>query len=92
MAIVVLELNSNMDYELTRHAKERMVERRISEKLLESAIKYPTKVLYDEIDKIMFKKLYGHRDNRLLIIICERLRGKLKIITIIDTSKPDKYL
>lgn len=45
-----------MDYELTRHAKERMAERKISEKLLENAILHPNKVLYDEKGKIMFKK------------------------------------
>mgnify|MGYP001579597306 CR=1 FL=1 len=75
-----------MDYELTRHAKERMAERHISEKLLENVILYPSKVLYDEKNKIMFKKLYAG-DKRLLIIIAERIKNKLKIITVIDTSK-----
>lgn len=84
--------NKHMDYELTRHARERMVERHISEKLLESAFQHPTKVLYDESGKIMFKKLYGRANSRLLIIVCERRQDKLKIITIIDTSKPTKYL
>ncbi|OGF63969.1 hypothetical protein A2661_02305 [Candidatus Giovannonibacteria bacterium RIFCSPHIGHO2_01_FULL_45_24] len=80
-----------MDYELTRHAKERMAERRISEKLLESAILHPNKVLYDEKDKIMFKKLYAG-DKRLLIVVAERVKNRLKIITIIDTSQVKKYL
>ena len=80
-----------MDYELTRHAKERMVERRISEKLLESAVLRPNKVLYDEKDKIMFKKLYAG-DKRLLIVVAERAKNHLKIITIIDTSQVKKYL
>lgn len=80
-----------MDYELTRHAKERMAERRISEKLLENAMRYPSKVLYDENGKIMFKKLYAG-NKRLLIIVAERAKNQLKVITIIDTSKPEKYL
>ena len=81
-----------MDYELTRHAKERMAERGISVKLLEDALRNPTKLLHDEKDKMMFKKLYGKKNNRLLIVIAERAKDQLKIITIIDTSKPEKYL
>lgn len=80
-----------MDYELTRHAKERMLERHISEKLLNDAILNPTKLLYNENSKLMFKKLYA-KDKRLLIVIAERTKTNLKIITIIDTSKPEKYL
>ncbi len=80
-----------MDYELTKHAKERMVERRISKNLLEHAIIGPTKVLYDENGKLMFKKLYA-KNKRLLIIVAERTKTHLKIITIIDTSNINKYL
>lgn len=84
-------LDKAMDYELTRHAKERMAERKISAKLLESAILHPTRLLYDENNKIMFKKLYAG-NKRLLILVAERAKNQLKIITIIDTSKPEKYL
>lgn len=85
------DLDKVMDYELTRHAKERMAERKISAKLLESAILNPTSLLYNEEDKIMYKKLYAN-DKRLLIVVAERIKDQLKIITIIDTSKPNKYL
>lgn len=80
-----------MDYELTRHAKERMAERKIPEKLLENALLNPTKLLYDENGKMMFTKLYAH-GKRLLVIIAERGKDRLKIITIINTSRLDKFL
>ena len=80
-----------MDYELTRHARERMLERRISEKLLDDAILNPTKLLYNEDNKLMFKKLYA-KNKRLLIVVAERTKTHLKIITIIDTSNINKHL
>ena len=80
-----------MDYELTRHARERMLERRISEKLLDDAILNPTKLLYNEDNKLMFKKFYA-KNKRLLIVVAERTKTHLKIITIIDTSNINKHL
>jgi hypothetical protein len=82
-----------MNYVLTTHAKRRLNERGISRRFLEEALRTPTKILYDENGRLMVKKLYvkGNRE-RLLLIIGEVLGNKLKIITIIDTSKVRKYL
>ncbi|OGF70479.1 hypothetical protein A3B05_00140 [Candidatus Giovannonibacteria bacterium RIFCSPLOWO2_01_FULL_43_160] len=82
-----------MSYELTKHARERMEERTISKELIEEALRNPTKVWYDEDGRILIKKLYKKKDKeRLLLIIGEKANGKLKIITIIETSKIKKYL
>ncbi len=82
-----------MDYELTNHARERIEERLISKKLVGEALRNPTKVLYDEDGRILIKKLYIKRGReRLLLIIGDRTDGKLRIITIIETSKVKKYL
>ena len=82
-----------MEYELTNHAKKRMAERNISGKLLRDALQKPTKVLYDKSHKLLIKKLYIQKNQeRLLLIAGRTMHGKLKIFTVIDTSKVKKYL
>ncbi|MEK7180815.1 MAG: DUF4258 domain-containing protein [Patescibacteria group bacterium] len=82
-----------MDYILTDHARKRMVERSISKSALENALRSPSKVLYDDADRLLIKKLYKNRNKaRLLIIIGETSGNKFKIITVIETSKIKKYL
>ena len=80
----------------TKHSLERAKERLISEKELRFAVRYP-----DKIDKssqnnkrFLIKKIYYNKKlkaDHLLMIICEKKRGAIKIVTIIDTSKISKY-
>ena len=80
----------------TKHSLERAEERAISEKELKYAIHFP-----DKIDKssqnnkrFLIKKIYYNeklKAEHLLMIICEKEKGIIKIITIIDTSKISKY-
>ncbi len=80
----------------TKHSLERAKERLISEKELRLAINHP-----DKIDKssqnnkrFLIKKIYHNKKlkaDHLLMIICEKKKGIIKIITIIDTSKLSKY-
>ena len=82
-----------MEYFLSAHARRRMAERLIPESLVEEALANPTKVGYDDKGRILVKKLYtllGKK--RLLLIAAEPKGNKLKIITVIDTSKIKKYL
>ena len=82
-----------MRYFFTRHATDRMKERSISKKVIDLAFAEPTKVLYDDNDRILIKKLYKRRGiDRLLIIVGKLEKGDFKIITIIETSKIRKYL
>ena len=82
-----------MRYFFTRHALERMKERSISKKMIDSAFVKPTKVLYDDSDRILIKKLYKKRRvGRLLMVVGKLEKGDFKIITIIETSKIKKYL
>ncbi|HEY4495271.1 MAG TPA: DUF4258 domain-containing protein [Candidatus Paceibacterota bacterium] len=82
-----------MKYFLTKHAKERMTERFIPERIIANAITNPTSILYDDNDRLLIKKLYRKRNKeRLLLIAGEMIEDKLKIITVIDTSKINKYL
>lgn len=80
------------NYILSKHAKERVIERRIRKSDIELTLLKPDKLLYNENNKFLFKKIYGKKKNRLLIIIAERSENKLKIITIIDTTNIKKYL
>lgn len=82
-----------MEYILSDHARKRIAERSITKQQVESALRYPTKVLYDNKGRLMFKKLYLRKSSqRLLIVVGEKQFSKLKIITVIDTSKVRKYL
>lgn len=81
-----------LDYFLSKHAKERAVERGIRKSDIELVLLKPDKLLYNENNKLLFKKIYGKKKNRLLIIVAERSENKLKIITIIDTTNIKKYL
>ncbi len=70
-----------------------MRERSISEKLVDDAIANPTKVLYDDSGRVLFKKLYKNKDvDRLLLVAGEPKKDILEIITVIETSKIKKYL
>lgn len=82
-----------MKYFLTHHASERMKERSISKKLIDLAFANPTKVLYDDNDGVLIKKLCKRKGvDRLLIIAGKVEKGDIKIITVIETSKINKYL
>lgn len=70
-----------------------MAERAISEGTISEAVANPTKVGYDKQGNILIRKLYTRNGRqRLLLLVATRMRGILKIITIIDTSKVGKYL
>lgn len=82
-----------VEYILSSHAKERMAERSITEKLIREAMASPTKILHDSRKRILIKKLYGMKGKERLLLIAGEMTGeKLKIITVIDTTKIKKYL
>jgi len=81
------------DFVIKPHARKRMRERSIPEKLIKESLQNPTKILYDDKNRLLIKKLYKkHRKERLLLIVGEIINNKLEIITVIDTSKIQKYL
>ncbi|MBU4298647.1 DUF4258 domain-containing protein [Patescibacteria group bacterium] len=81
------------DYIIKPHAQKRMTERSIPEKLIKESLRNPTKILYDTQNRLLIKKLYKkHGKERLLLIVGEMINNKLEIITVIDTSKVQKYL
>lgn len=71
-----------------------MAERAISKKLVIDALKFPTKISSNKQSRQLVKKLYTNRkgDKRLLLIAIETRANVTKIITVIDTSKVNKYL
>lgn len=80
----------------TKHSLERAEERAINKKDLKDAIHFPDKI--DESSqnnrRFLIKKIYYNEElkaEHLLMIICEKEEGIIKIITIIDTSKISKY-
>lgn len=81
------------EYIIKPHARERMRERSITEGLIREALRNPTKILYDENNRLLFKKLYKKgRKERLLLVAGEIKGSTLEVITVIDTSKVGKYL
>ena len=82
-----------MKYIIKPHARKRMRERSISERIVQDALDNPTKVGYDTNGRILIKRLY-HKNSkeRLLLVVCDKVADALEIITIIDTYKIKKYL
>ena len=82
-----------MLYTLKPHARMRMRERKITERIIKDALDNPTKIEYDAKSRVLFKKLYhSNGRERLLLIVGERRGDVTEIITIIDTTKVKKYL
>lgn len=79
------------------HARGRMRERKIQEIFVHTALLQPDKVERDqtEHDRFVAKKIFtpaGSRVNYLLLVFYERTVAEIKVITVISTSKIDKYL
>jgi len=86
-----------MKIRFSPHALKRIKERGIAREDVVKTIKFPDKVEISKIAKNRFlvKKVYYHqklRKDHLLMLICEKERDVLEIITVIDTSKISKYL
>lgn len=79
----------------TTHAIDRMRERGIEEQLIRSVIHSPDSVQVSiRVDsRFIAKKFYRLKtgQKRLLMIIYDRREDELLIVTVIDTSKIDKY-
>ena len=71
-----------------------MRERNISRRLIEESLDDPTDIGTDGEGKVLIKKRYQRLGKvRLLLIVGEFMQGDIfKVITIIETSKIDKYL
>ena len=82
-----------MEYVFTAHAWRRMQERSITESSIQAALEHPTSVTEAE-GRLLFKKLYRKgKGERVLLVVGEMITGdKIKITTVIDTSKVKKYL
>lgn len=75
------------------HAQIRMTERNISLKEIKLALKSPTKIEYDENNKLTVKKVtVKNGEIKLLLIVGAIQNNALKLITVIETSKVKKYL
>lgn len=77
------------------HALRRMEERDLSPSFVADSIRKPDKIDQSLKDtrRFLFKKRYsrGSSKERLLIIVAEKDANTLVIVTIIDTSKIEKY-
>lgn len=78
------------------HALERMKERGIPLKLVREAINSPDKIETSSVSpsRFLVKKLYFNeklKKDHLLLIVIERKKNLMEVVTIIDTSKISKY-
>lgn len=81
----------------TKHARRRMAERGLTTSDIEHAIAFPERIDRSTMSasRFIIKAVYrNHRfgQTHLLMVICERSRKEVLVITIIDTSKITKYL
>jgi hypothetical protein len=70
-----------------------MVERGIPEALIIEALYAPTKIARDTGRRLLIKKLYRKRGKERLLLLAVELENEvLCVVTIIDTTKVEKYL
>lgn len=86
-----------MKVKFSKHALERMGERDIKQSDVEKFIVFPDKIEISKINKnrFLFKKVYynkKYKKDHILMVICEKEAGTIRVITIIDTSKISKYI
>ena len=86
-----------MKIKFSSHSLKRIKEREITKEDIVKAIKFPDKIETSKAAKNRFlvKKVYynqGLKRDHLLMLICEKERDVLEIVTVIDTSKISKYL
>lgn len=77
------------------HALRRMRERNLSPRTVMEALKNPDKAhrSLKDAGRFLVKKRYTHASGkeRLLMIVTEKKGDVLIVITVIDTSKTEKY-
>ncbi len=82
---------------LSQHARLRMRERGITSRDVQEAIQHPdrTERSTRQSNRHLAKKVYLNRKlhrSHLLLVVYERDRYAINVITVIDTSKIVKYL
>lgn len=71
-----------------------MAERKLTDNDIAKAFAHPDKIQnsFQSHDRFIIKKIYRNgKRNHLLLIIFEKKKETILVITVIDTSKVDKY-
>lgn len=76
---------------LTNHARLRAAQRGISFEQIVDCILHPDQVSSEPGNKLCFKKLSNTRNSLLLCYTVDQ-QGKILVITVVKTTKIDKYL
>lgn len=79
---------------ISTHAKQRMLEREIVKEDVVSALTYPDKVEVDKTngDRFLAKKVYKKSTRKfVLLVVYEKDEEQINVITVISTSKIEKY-
>jgi uncharacterized DUF497 family protein len=83
-----------MQIRFTKHAEERMKERGLTRRKIIDAFAHPDKLQASSKtnNRFLIKKITrGEKRNHLLLIVFEKKQYEIVVITVIDTSKIDKY-
>lgn len=84
-----------MNIVLSEHARERIKERDIPEIFVHTALLQPDKVEVDRTNprRFLAKKIYqlSPSGRYLLLVIYERTLTQIEVVTVISTSKINKY-
>jgi len=85
-----------MKVTFTAHAKRRMRERNLKQKQIRAFVQDPdgVEISSKNTKRFLVKKRYFNatfKKPRLLIAICEQEGNSIVVVTVIDTSKVEKY-
>mgnify|MGYP001616036772 CR=1 FL=1 len=83
----------HMQFVLTAHARQRMRERKLTRVMLEVALSKPVRTTRENSGKLFIIALHYRNGRERALLIAGVMEGTvLKIFTVIETTKVQKYL
>ncbi len=81
-----------MNYEFSSHAREKLKERKIAEKEVLTTLQNPEHLFLDSETGNSIAISKREKPDHHLIVAFRKAEGKIKIITVIDTSSVEKIV
>ncbi len=88
---MTMQYNATMDIKYSAHAVERMIQRKITPKIVEDIITSPLGKIKQSSDKIIFyKKIKSRKDNFIAAVTVKRKINLYEVITVMTNFEVKK--
>ncbi|MDP3735388.1 MAG: DUF4258 domain-containing protein [bacterium] len=82
-----------MQFFLTAHARQRMRERNLTTVMLETALHHPVRIVRDSGGRLLIIAVHTRDGGARALLVAGKIEGEtLRIFTVIETTKIQKYL